>query len=145
FRGNERSDLFSSKNYGTSTALRRPFRLLDAYFNISGNNCYSETEMKKDGLINVPASRFLRPYSKKLAFLDGLRLKRIKNSMTYSAKNKLAYHLWWHPHNFGINIDQNISFLEKILLHYKKLSAKYDFTSAGMTQLAELLTGNNGS
>jgi len=144
FRGNERSDLFSSKNYGTATAFRRPFRLLDAYTNISGHNCYSPEEMKTGDLINIPASRFLRPYSKKLAPLDGLRLKRITNSMAHAAKNNLSYHLWWHPHNFGINTKENLAFLEKILQHYKTLSHKYGFASVSMTQLAELLTANNG-
>ena len=61
FRGNERSGLFSSKNYGSSTALRRPFRLMDAYFNVSGHNCYSVEEMNSSVIINIPSSRFLRP------------------------------------------------------------------------------------
>jgi hypothetical protein len=144
FRGNERSGLFSSKNYGKATTFRRPFRLLDAYTNISGHNCYSPGEMRTGNLINIPASRFLRPYSKKLAPLDTLRLKRITNSMTYAAKNNLTYHLWWHPHNFGINIEENVSFLEKILMHSNSLSGKYGFKSVGMAQLAELLTNDNG-
>jgi hypothetical protein len=58
--------------------------------------------------------------------------------MTHAAKNGLNYHLWWHPHNFGINLEKNISFLEKILLHYKVLSRKYDFHSRSMKQVAEL-------
>ena len=144
FRGNERSKLFSAKNHGASTAFRRPFRLLDAYFSLSGYNCYDMEHMISSEPVNIPASRFLRPYSKKLAFLDSLRLKRITKSMTHAAKNKLVYHLWWHPHNFGINIRENIEFLEKILLHYKKLSAQYGFTSTSMAQLAEILKPEDG-
>ena len=144
FRGNEKSKLFSAKNYGKSTAYRRPFRLMDAYFNLSGYNCYDTNDMISSEPVNIPASRFLRPWSKKLSFLDGLRLKRITNSMTHAAKNKLVYHLWWHPHNFGINIAENITFLEKILQHYKKLSNQYGFMSSAMAQLAELLKPGNG-
>lgn len=143
FRGNERSALFSSKNYGNATAFRRPFRLLDAYINISGHNCYAEKEMLGNQLINIPGSRFLRPYVKKLAPLDGLRLSRITKSMTHAAKKNLTYHLWWHPHNFGVNLENNLAFLEKILVHYNVLSGKYNFKSAGMTQLAEQLTAEN--
>lgn len=143
FRGNEKSKLFSAKNHGRSTAYRRPFRLMDAYFNLSGYNCYNTGDMISSEPVNIPASRFLRPWSKKLAFLDGLRLKRITNSMTHAAKNKLVYHLWWHPHNVGINIPENMAFLEKILLHYKQLSAQYGFTSSSMAQLAELLMPHN--
>lgn len=139
FRGNERSKLFSSQTYGASMKFRRPFRLLDSYFNLSGHNCYSKEEMTKDVMINIPSSRFLRPYSKKLAFLENRKLKRITDSMTYAAKNKLAFHLWWHPHNFGINFPENFALLEKILLHYQHLNRKSNFKSINMRDLAEEL------
>lgn len=144
FRGNERSWLFSSKTQGRGTSFRRPFRLLDAYVNLSGNNCYSINEMKKSNPLNIPSSRFLRPYTKKLKGLENLRLKRITNSMTYAAKNNLVYHLWWHPHNFGINITENFDFLEKILIHYQKLNKKYNFESVNMQQLSNDLNKENG-
>lgn len=143
FRGNERSKLFSSKTQGKFLFLRRPFRLLDSYFNLSGHNCYSSEEMKNETLINIPSSRFLRPHNKKLNALENLRLKRIKNSMTYAAKNKLAFHLWWHPHNFGNNISTNFSFLEKILLHYQNLNGQYHFESVSMSDLANELINSN--
>ena len=59
--------------------------------------------------------------------------------MTHAAKHGLTYHLWWHPHNFGINLTENLAFLEKILQHYQKLAEKYSFNSVGMTVLAEQL------
>ena len=139
YRGNERSILFSSKTYGIATQFRRPFRLADSYFNLSGHNCYSDEEMRENILINIPSSRFLRPYSKKLIFLEKYKLKRITDSMTYAAKNGLTFHLWWHPHNFGINISENFCFLEKILLHYQQLKEKYGFQSMNMSGLANKL------
>lgn len=57
--------------------------------------------------------------------------------MTHAARNNLTYHLWWHPHNFGINQDENFEFLEKILMHYKKLNSQYGFTSITMSNLAK--------
>ena len=59
--------------------------------------------------------------------------------MTYAAKNNCTYHLWWHPHNFGINQDENFSFLEKILMHYKQLNKEYQFQSYTMSELAKSL------
>ncbi len=59
--------------------------------------------------------------------------------MTYAARHSLTYHLWWHPHNFGINLEENLAFLEKILKHYQKLSEEYAFRSVSMNQLAALL------
>ena len=69
--------------------------------------------------VDIPSSRFLRPFSKKAKMFEGLRLHRINSGMTYAAKNNFSYHLWWHPHNFGINKNENFEFLEKILEHYK--------------------------
>lgn len=139
FRGNENSWLFSSEWHGGSMFFRRPFRLLDSYFNLSGHNCYSEAEMKKNELINIPSSRFLRPYNKKLSSFDHLRLKRITQEMNYAAKHRLVYHLWWHPHNFGSNIRENFDFLEKIFLYYEKLHQEFNFESVSMQQLAQEL------
>jgi len=42
--------------------------------------------------------------------------------MNYAAEKGLIYHLWWHPHNFGNNIEENFSFLEKILKAYETLN-----------------------
>ena len=49
------------------------------------------------------------------------------------------YHLWWHPHNFGINQLENFAFLEEILVHYRYLNEKYGFTSCTMSELAHEL------
>ena len=57
--------------------------------------------------------------------------------MNFAAKKGLVYHLWWHPHNFGINQSENFAFLEKLLRHYKKLNNEIDFESKNMQQLAD--------
>ncbi len=57
----------------------------------------------------------------------------------YAAKNNLVYHLWWHPHNFGVNQAENFNFLEKILEHYLYLNKYYNFKSYTMSQLANAL------
>jgi peptidoglycan/xylan/chitin deacetylase (PgdA/CDA1 family) len=139
YRGNENSWLYEAKNYESETLIRRACRLIDAYINITGHHCYDITWTNNSIPCNIPSSRFLRQYSKKLAFLDGFRLRRIKNSMTYAAKNNLTYHIWWHPHNFGVNLQQNLLFLQQILKHYKHLQTKYGFTSSNMQNLAQSL------
>ncbi len=112
---------------------------MDAYLNLSGHNCYSDDYMKGIRPINIPASRFLRPYSTKDEILESLKLRRITSGMTYAAKKNLTYHLWWHPHNFGINQNENFAFLKKILMHYKALNEKYNFQSLTMKELAASL------
>jgi hypothetical protein len=57
--------------------------------------------------------------------------------MTYAAKNNLTYHLWWHPHNFGINIRENLTFLNEILIHFTELNLKYNFKSNCMSEISK--------
>ena len=138
FRGNEKSWFYSSVNGEDETLVRRAMRLIDTYINISGHNCYSDHEIREGSIYNLPSSRFLRPYSPKFKILESLRLRRIKRSMTHAAKNELIYHLWWHPHNFGSHLEENISFLNEILKHYKVLNQKYKFNSCTMAVAAGL-------
>lgn len=142
YRNNEESWLYIARPDNKESLLRRAVRLLDAYLNISGHHAYTETYMKAAAfpLVNVPSSRFLRPYTRSLRWLEWLRLRRIKNSMTHAARHNLMYHLWWHPHNFGINQQQNFGFLEKILEHYQYLQKKYNFQSVTMSELTDEIT-----
>ena len=55
--------------------------------------------------------------------------------MTIAAMKGKIYHLWWHPHNFGKNMKQNFSFLEKIICHYEQLAKKYDMKSLNMKDI----------
>lgn len=142
FRGNEKSSVYRSSNGVGQTLMRRALRLLDSYINITGHHCHEYEKMKESTPFNIPSSRFLRPYSAKLVLLDRLKFLRIKNAMTYAAKNNLMYHLWWHPHNFGSNCVENIRFLEKILKHYEFLNGKYKFQSITMEELSNKLNTN---
>jgi peptidoglycan/xylan/chitin deacetylase (PgdA/CDA1 family) len=144
FRGNEHVWFHKEEVASKLKVLRkRAFRLLNAYINISGHHCYKTEDIAKKRPYDIPSSRFLRPYSNTLKMFEGLRKKRILNSMTHAAKNKLLYHLWWHPHNFGQNQDANFAFLEDILIHYKKLNETYGFSSITMGNLAEQIDKSN--
>lgn len=138
YRGNEKAWYYNPKKGKDDTLIRRMFRLIDTYINISGHNTFSLNLLEKERLINVPSSRFLRPYNPRFKILEFLRLRRIKRSMSYAAKKGELFHLWWHPHNFGAYQDENFDFLEKILKHYQKLKIKYNFTSCTMKKAANL-------
>jgi pyruvate-formate lyase len=56
--------------------------------------------------------------------------------MTYAAKNGEVYHLWWHPHNFGKNQDQNFKNLKEILDHFASLKNEYGMKSLNMNEVA---------
>ncbi len=61
-----------------------------------------------------------------------MKIRRIKREMSYAAKHKKNYHLWWHPHNFGNDIESNRAQLIEILSHFKMLREQYNFTSVNM-------------
>ncbi|MEP7236262.1 MAG: polysaccharide deacetylase family protein [Ferruginibacter sp.] len=135
YRGNPLSWIYNPRKFSAEVPFIRLCRLLDTYFPISGNNTF--VIKKETGMpVNVPASRFLKPYNKNLAWLEKLKLKRIMNEMTYAAKNKELYHLWWHPHNFGTNIKENMANLTVLLNHYKLLQDKHGFQNLTMKEVA---------
>lgn len=139
YRGNEHSWLYEARNKNDEQLYRRALRLVDAYINISGHHVYSNEYMRSTFPVDVPSSRFLRPYSAKLSFLEPLKINRIKQSMTYAAKNNLTYHLWWHPHNFGDHTEENFAGLEQLLKHFKALYQTNNFRSYTMSGLAKSL------
>lgn len=134
FRGNEASWLYQESPTEKQSVTRRAARLIDTYMNISGDNGFMPSlEMN---MINVPSSRFLRPFSNKLQALESLRLNRIRNAMTQAARDGKSFHLWWHPHNFGTNLSRNLIVLEKVLAHSRVLREKYGMTPMTMAEAA---------
>ena len=107
--------------------------MMDTYFNLTGNHCHPIPS--PGNIINVPASRFLRPYQPKFKLLDGLKLRRIKKALAYAAEKNLIYHLWWHPHNFGKYMDENFSFLESILKYYHQLNKAGKMDSQNLIEI----------
>lgn len=142
YRGNEKAWYYRAERRIDETLFKRVFRLIDSYINISGHNCYPPQGIGNSDISNIPSSRFLRPYSPKFKYIENLRLKRITKSMDFAAKEGLIYHLWWHPHNFGINQNENFYILEKILTHYKHLHTKFGFQSTTMREFSESLRGS---
>ena len=136
YRGNENSWIYKERSEEQQSLYKRGARLLDAYLDLSGPNCYTLESIARQFPYNIPASRFLRPWSERLRALETLRLRRILNGMEYAAKNGQVFHLWWHPHNFGINIPQNMAVLQRIAEHYRHLRAHYGMESQSMGDLA---------
>lgn len=143
YRGNPVSWLYEGRNKNDESITRRAFRFIDAYINLTGHHCHTKTHITSSVITNIAASRFLRPYNKRLSFIENIRLHRIKKGMLHAARQNKLFHLWWHPHNFGVNLQENINFLTKILKYYSELRTQYGFQSITMTNLAQELKSEN--
>jgi peptidoglycan/xylan/chitin deacetylase (PgdA/CDA1 family) len=139
YRGNQRSWIYEPGSSAESNrVLKRLGRLTDHYLNLAGYHTtkWSEVVQGNRCLCNVPASFYLRPFSPRLKNLEFLRLRRIEQSMRYAATRKELVHIWWHPHDFGIYIDENIAFLRKVLALYKQLHQAHGLESLSMEKVA---------
>ena len=132
YRGNSNDFLYKNSKENFFLKL---FRFIDAYTGLFGKKCF---KLEKDsfGLVNVKSSMFFRPFQKKLPFLERFKINTIKRQMTISAKKGKVFHLWWHPHNFGLNTNENLKELEEILNHYDYLNNKYGYLSVSINDVA---------
>lgn len=115
--------------------LMRLLRLGDVYLPLTGQGGY--VPKVEQGIVNLVGSRMYKPYFKPLAFLEGLKVHRIKKQMLHAAKNGLTFHLWWHPHNVGVRTDFHMKQLEEIFSYYEALKEKYGMRSLNMGEAAQ--------
>ena len=135
WRGNAKG--YEKKNDIISIYWMKILRLLDTYLPLFG---HLTTEPERQGkIVCLKASRFLRPYNKNLSFLEPLKLRRIKQQMRFAAKHNTVFHLWWHPHNFGVYTEEMLCQLEEILCYYDFLKDKYNMCSLNMGELQQKL------
>ena len=103
------AELDVSRGHRPAAAVQaaRAGQLLDAYLDLSGDLGFDPP--KSHGLRNLPASRFLSPYRPGRKRLEPLRLRRIRNAMSGAARSGKSFHLWWHPHNFGLHLEESLA------------------------------------
>jgi peptidoglycan/xylan/chitin deacetylase (PgdA/CDA1 family) len=133
YRGNELSGAYKPISRENESSFRRAIRFGDAYVNVTGHHCYPIPA--RDEIINIPASRFLRPYTPKLKMFDGFKFSRIKDGLKFAAKQGLIYQLWWHPHNFGKYMEENFNFLEKVCRVYQQLATEQKMESLNLLEI----------
>lgn len=138
YRETEKSWFHSAQRGADESILKRGFRYLDYFFWMGSHHCQDIDELKNGELYSVRAGRWLRPYKKSERRFDFLKIRRIKKQLDYAAKNRKIFHLWFHPHDMGINREINFRMLEEILIHYKNLNLKYGIQSLNMKEAVEL-------
>jgi peptidoglycan/xylan/chitin deacetylase (PgdA/CDA1 family) len=135
FRGTEHAR-YQAPRAGTDASRRvRAARMVDTYVPLGTHHVARPSLV--EGMVNVPASRFLRPWRGTVAMLEPLRVARILTAMSSAARGGAVFHLWWHPHNFGVHQDENLRVLDRILGHYDRLRETHGYRSATMHDVAE--------
>lgn len=121
---------------------KRINRGLDAYFPIGKKNTYKlqRVERREGYPVCLPASRLLRPYRPKEFFLNTFKIGRIKSEMERAARNNEAYHLWWHPHNFGNFPAESLAGLREILTHCVSCRKRFGMESLNMAETVDRLS-----
>lgn len=140
FRGTPGHWAYRAASSAEQRPIRRAVRFVDSYVNLTGHHL--SRPRRENGSINVAASRFLRPYSPKLAMLEPLRIKRVTDGIREAARTRTAFHLWWHPHNFGDHLDENLRALERALRETRRLVDARRLDSFNMRELALTMEGD---
>lgn len=122
-------------------SLLRILRLADVYLPLTGQGGY--IPKVEQGMVNLIGSRMYKPFFGPLKFMEKRKVARIKKQMLHAAKNNLTFHLWWHPHNIGVETEFHLQQLEEIFSYYDYLKETYGMRSLNMREAAEdVLKGN---
>jgi peptidoglycan/xylan/chitin deacetylase (PgdA/CDA1 family) len=139
YRGNEPNWMYRPRPRGEETLAIRAPRLIDGYISLSGPKYVRWEEItQSSGIHDVRASMFLRPYSSQRKSLEPIRLRRIAGGIRAAAENRGIFHLWWHPHNFGKNIPENLEFLRSVLKIFAEQRQVYGMRSLSMIEVGSL-------
>ena len=134
-RGNQSVWWFRSRGEADERLIKKTCRRLDHYLPLSGHNGVTP-EVDRLGIINIRSSRFLLPAPTRSRIFGSLCQRRIERSMRNAARTGQVFHLWWHPHNFGSHVDDNIAMLRTIMERYRALSEEQGMISRTMGEIA---------
>ena len=139
FRGNQRSWMHAGGDGPGLTKLHRAFRLIDTYVGPYHLVDWDEVA-QHGGLLDVPASFFFRPYSARLQALEKVRIRRLRRALRRAAEQGKIVHLWWHPHNFGSHLEENLGALEEVLTEFGTLQRSSGMQTLTMREVAQHVT-----
>lgn len=129
WRGNRGGRLYVPRPGRKETRMFRAMRLADSVLSLTRGDSYEFTQTESG---NRPASAFLRSPGGWLGPAHNLHVTRLMQRMTDAARHGCGFHLWWHPHNFGADVDTSMALLGRLVEHYRHLADRYGMVSRGM-------------
>lgn len=131
FRGNPGGFAYRSRPGAENTLAVRGVRLMDGVLPITGAHSFARPGTQ-EGVADVPASRFLRPWSARAPLYSKLHIAHVQREMRAAAETGANYHLWWHPHNMGLNTARNLAQLDQVIATYQRLRDTHGMESRNM-------------
>lgn len=140
FRTYRGTEPVASKAPVTFQEQRKPWsralRLADAYCNLNGPQTVAFPQGEQPS--PVDASRYLRPFSPTLRWLENARLRRIASAMKAAAEQGRIFHLWWHPEDFASHPERNVDFLRRVLTVFDQYRRDFGMKSLSMGDVSDV-------
>jgi hypothetical protein len=142
YRGVQRGWHHAARPAAGSMPVHRALRFADAYAPAGPSYLFGwEDVQQSSGLCDVPASFFLRPYATRSAALEVARRHRLRRAIERAAAGGRLVHLWWHPHNFGVHLDENLATLRTLLDAFAACRQRDGMESLTMADVADRVRG----
>lgn len=140
YRGPQLSWGYRSRSGNEQGLLPRMARLADAYAGISPPPTTAWDQIRRDdGLCNIPASSFLRPYDPHRKALEPLRRARLKSGLQEAGRRGRIFHLWWHPHNFSRHPRECFDLLNFVFDEFATLTTSDGMLAISMRDVTTIL------
>lgn len=137
YRGNNAGWMYAPRPRHKESVVRRGTRLIDFYLNLSGHNTYNPNDAWGTLPVNVPSSRYLWMGSRWLRLLEPIRMRRMREEMSYAARHGRIYHLWFHPEDVGLDMERNLSFVRRVLDLFAGMREKGAIESLNMNEFVQ--------
>jgi peptidoglycan/xylan/chitin deacetylase (PgdA/CDA1 family) len=140
FRGPQPSRGHEARRGEEQGVLNRSARLIDTYGGLTPPPTVSwDRVLRDDGLCNVPASAFLRPYDPRRRFIEPLRRTRLMAGLRDAGRRGRIFHLWWHPHNFVRHRLRCLDLLNSLLDEFDRLAQAEGMRSLSMRDVTDIV------
>lgn len=144
YRGRRRGWAHADSGLRMTAALRRGLCLADNFSLLIPDAATSMARLAEQAhghALDIPASRYVRPFEPRLRKLDPLRVHRMQSEMITAAEAGWVYHLWLRPQQLDEHLYENAEVLDNLLRNARALAGRVNFRSLTMAELArELLS-----